>query len=295
MRQSDRVMAMTPSRDLSRLLEIMERLRTPETGCPWDLEQDFRSIAPYTVEEAYEVVDAIERNDFADLKDELGDLLLQVVFHARIAEEQQAFVFADVVEAITTKLIRRHPHVFGSTRDLSPDEVKALWGRIKDEEKADKAAARRAAGQVVDEKKASRLDGVPLALPALSRAVKLQDKAAKVGFDWPDVSHVFDKLVEECGELRAAQAEDDPAGMAEEMGDLLFVMANLARHMKIDPEQALRASNAKFYRRFNYIEEKLQAIGRTPEQSGLAEMDALWNEVRALDKRRDAEDATLAP
>ncbi|MBN9440745.1 nucleoside triphosphate pyrophosphohydrolase, partial [Bosea sp. (in: a-proteobacteria)] len=221
---------MKPDRDIARLIEIMAALRTPGTGCPWDLEQDFASIAPYTIEEAHEVADAIARGDLVDLKDELGDLLLQVAFHARMAEEAGAFAFPDVVEAITGKLIRRHPHVFGDARDLSPAEVKQLWGQIKAQERADKAAARQAAGLPAPAEEQSVLAGIPTTLPALTRAWKLQARASTVGFDWKDARLVLDKIREETDEIAEALEGDDKAAIAEEIGDLLFVVANLARH-----------------------------------------------------------------
>lgn len=275
---------MQPSRDIARLIEIMSALRTPETGCPWDLEQNFASIAPYTVEEAYEVADAIARGDRLDLKDELGDLLLQVVFHARMAEEEGAFAFPDVVEAITAKLIRRHPHVFGEARDLSPAQVKALWHQIKAQEKADKAAARRLAGlpERVEEK--GVLAGVTQALPALTRAWKLQARASTVGFDWNDARLVLDKVREETAEIDEALASGDKAAITEEIGDLLFVVANLARHVDADPEGCLQAANAKFERRFKGIEQKLEAQGRTAGQADLAELEALWQQVKRDEK-----------
>jgi len=277
-----------PSSNIQDLIAIMAALRTPDTGCPWDLVQSFETIAPYTIEEAYEVFDAIERGDMADLRDELGDLLLQVVFHARLAEEQGAFGFGGVVEAITTKMIRRHPHVFGNTRDLTPEQVKGLWGQIKAEEKAEKRAARRLAG-LPEEKDASPLLGDVLqALPALTRAEKLQSKASKVGFDWNDARLVIAKLREETDEIEAAIQQADQANIEEEIGDLLFVVANLARHLKVDPEQALRLANNKFTRRFNYIEKELEKLDKTPAEASLEEMDALWNEVRAADKVKEA-------
>ena len=264
---------MTPSRDISRLLDIMAALRTPGTGCPWDLEQTFATIAPYTVEEAYEIADAIAREDLTDLCDELGDLLLQVVFHAQMARERGAFDFGAVVEAITTKMIRRHPHVFGDARDLTPDEVKALWGQIKAAEKAAKPAAPRGA-----------LAGVPLGMPGLTRALKLQEKAGKVGFDWGDPRAVIAKIREEIDEVEAELDAGREDLAQAELGDVLFAMANLARHLKADPEAALRGTNAKFERRFAYIEAALAARGRAPAQSTLAEMDALWNDVKAKEK-----------
>ncbi len=275
---------MQPSRDIARLIEIMAALRTPGTGCPWDLEQDFASIAPYTIEEAYEVADAIARGDKLDLKDELGDLLLQVVFHARMAEEEGSFAFPDVVEAITSKLIRRHPHVFGDARDLSPAEVKALWHRIKAEEKADKAAAHAAAGLPPKEEDKSVLAGVAHGLPALTRAWKLQARASTVGFDWNDARLVLDKIREETQEIEEALAGGDKAAIHEEIGDLLFVIANLARHVDAEPEGCLAAANAKFERRFKGIEAALEAEGRTAKEASLDEMEALWQAVKKAEK-----------
>jgi len=259
----------------------MAALRTPGSGCPWDLEQDFASIAPYTVEEAYEVADAIVRGDLDDLRDELGDLLLQVVFHARMAQEQGAFDFGGVVEAITTKLIRRHPHVFGTTRDLPPAAVKALWGEIKAAEKAERRARRIAAG-LAPEPQAGVLSGVPEGMPALTRAVKLQAKASTVGFDWNDPRAVIAKMREELGEIEAALDAGDTAGVREEVGDTLFVIANLARHLDVDPEAALAGTNHKFVTRFAHIEARLAAQGRSPAQASLDEMEALWQEAKGL-------------
>ena len=277
---------MKPSRDIARLIEIMAALRTPGTGCPWDLEQNFASIAPYTVEEAYEVADAIARDDKIDLKDELGDLLLQVVFHARMAEEEGVFAFADVVEAITSKLIRRHPHVFGDARDLSPAEVKVLWHRIKAQEKADKAAAHRAAGQPEASEDKGVLAGVPHALPALTRAWKLQAKASTVGFDWNDARLVLDKIREETAEIEEALAVGSKAAIREEIGDLLFVIANLARHVDADPEGCLNAANTKFERRFRGIEDALAAEGRDAKDATLNELEALWQAVKRAEKAK---------
>lgn len=266
------------SGDVARLIEIMATLRTPGSGCPWDLEQDFRSIAPYTIEEAYEVADAAERDDLDDLKDELGDLLLQVVFHARMAQEIDAFAFQDVVAAICDKLLRRHPHVFGDGGQLDAEGVSAQWSEIKAREKAEKGATA----------PASLLEGVPLALPALTRAVKLQQKASKVGFDWDDALHVLGKIREETEEVAVELAQPgvvaSPA-LEEEIGDLLFVVANLARHAKVDPEQALRGANAKFERRFRHIENRLAAAGRSPEQASLDEMEALWVEAKGAERK----------
>ena len=273
---------MKASRDIEQLLAIMAALRTPDTGCPWDVEQSFASIAPFTIEEAYEVVDAIERSDMIDLRDELGDLLLQVVFHARMAEEAGLFGFADVVEAINAKLIRRHPHVFADARDLSAAEVKRLWAQIKAREKEERRAARAAIG--ASDERGGALAGVPLALPALTRAIKLQEKAGKVGFDWNDPLAVLAKLKEETAEVEEALAAGDAEGVRDEIGDLLFVVANLARHAKVDPETALRAANAKFERRFGHIEANLDAQGRSPAQATLAEMDALWDEAKQIER-----------
>ncbi len=274
----------TPSRDIARLLEIMAMLRTPDTGCPWDVAQTFATIAPYTIEEAYEVADAIERGDFDDLKDELGDLLLQVVFHARMAEEANLFAFGDVVHAITSKLVRRHPHVFGDAGKRDADAVNALWDRIKAQEKAERAARRAADPDAVRERPGEALAGVPAALPALTRAFKLQEKAGKVGFDWNDPLAVLAKIREETEEIAAEVAAGDTQAAHAEVGDLLFAVVNLARHLGADPETALRATNAKFERRFGYIEDTLAKGGKTPAQSTLAEMDALWNEAKQRGK-----------
>jgi nucleoside triphosphate diphosphatase len=272
---------MTPSRDISRLLEIMATLRTPGSGCPWDLEQDFASIAPYTIEEAYEVADAVARSDLDDLRDELGDLLLQVVFHARMAEERNAFSFGDVVEAITRKMIRRHPHVFADTDGrLTPADVKGAWNRIKAEEKAERAARRPSA----DGPRKSLLLGVKAGQPALTRAMELQRKASSVGFDWNDPRAVLHKIREEADEIEAALDRGDADELAGETGDLLFALVNLARHVGADPDQALRATNAKFERRFGYIEQELEAQGRPLESASLTEMDALWNEAKRKEK-----------
>jgi nucleoside triphosphate diphosphatase len=275
---------MTPSQDIQRLLEIMAALRLPETGCPWDLEQDFRSIAPYTLEEAYEVADAIERGDLKDLKDELGDLLLQVVFHARIAEEEGAFSFGDVVEGITRKLIRRHPHVFGEARHLAPAQVKTLWDEIKRQEKADRRSASGSSAAVGEEP--GCLSGIPVALPALTRAHKLTAKAAKVGFDWPDASQVIDKIREELEEVAGAMAEGDADRIEDEIGDLIFAVTNLARHLAVDPEGALRRTNAKFERRFGAIESALKRQNRTLDEASLEEMERLWVEAKASERSR---------
>lgn len=266
---------MTPSSNIGRLLDIMAKLRTPASGCAWDLEQTFTTIAPYTIEEAYEVVDAIARNDLVDLKDELGDLLLQVVFHARMAEEQGAFAFGDVVDAVASKMIRRHPHVFGDqVGKLSPAEIKDAWHRIKAEEKAERAA------QNPHETTSALLASVKQGQPALARAMQLQEKASTVGFDWNDPRAVLAKIREEADEIEAALDSNDREQMASEAGDLLFAVVNLARHARIDPELALRGTNAKFERRFGYIERTLEARGRSLSESTLEEMDALWNEAK---------------
>jgi nucleoside triphosphate diphosphatase len=270
-----------PSRDVARLIEIMAALRTPGRGCPWDLEQNFETIAPYTIEEAYEVADAIARGNLADLKDELGDLLLQVVFHSRMAQEQGSFAFDDVVEAITTKLIRRHPHVFAdaqvlaSTHGKTAEAVKGLWERIKSEEKAERGEAA--------EKGA--LAGIPIALPALTRALKLQEKAGRVGFDWNDPRAVLAKIREEADEIEAELDKTDKTKAAAEVGDLLFAVVNLARHQGADPEDILRATNRKFERRFASIEDALAADGKLPKDASLAEMDALWDAAKAAERR----------
>jgi ATP diphosphatase len=259
-----------PDAGLERLVAIMAALRDPQTGCPWDIEQSFATIAPYTLEEAAEVADAIERQAWSELPGELGDLLLQVVYHAQMAQEAGLFGFPDVVRAISDKMVARHPHVFGTdNRDKTPDQQTRDW-------EAQKARERGAAGV---------LDGVALGLPALTRAVKLQSRAARVGFDWPDVGQVVDKVAEEARELVEARDTLGPAELEEEFGDLMFVMANLARHLKIDPEAALRKANSKFTRRFAHIESRLAEQGRKPADSTLAEMDALWNEARAADKQ----------
>jgi nucleoside triphosphate diphosphatase len=279
---------MLPSRDIKGLLDIMAALRTPGTGCPWDLEQNFASIAPYTIEEAYEVTDAIARGDLPDLCDELGDLLLQVVFHARMAEEQGAFAFGDVVEAITRKMIRRHPHVFADQNGvITPEHVEGAWERIKAEEKAERAA-RRPAEESTPAK--SLLSGVKAGQPALSRAMALQRKASSVGFDWNDPREVLRKIREEADEIEAALDHGNADELADETGDLLFVLVNLARHVGVDPDLALRGTNAKFERRFGYVERALAAQGRSLQQASLQEMDALWDEAKS--KERPSKTAT---
>ncbi len=254
-------------RNLETLRAIMKALRTPVTGCPWDLEQTFETIAPYTIEEAYEVADAIASGTRAELCEELGDLLLQSVYHAQMAEEEGAFSFDDVVEAICRKMIRRHPHVFGDDAARSAPLAKGFWEDNKARER-------------VDQPQAGVLATVPIALPGLTRAVKLQSKAAKVGFDWPSVENVYDKIAEEIAEFRAAPTDKKP----EEFGDLLFAMANVARHLGLDPESAIRQTNTKFERRFAYIESRLAEFNRTPADSDLAEMDRLWDEAKTLER-----------
>ena len=258
-----------PRGGLPRLLEIMRRLRDPETGCPWDIEQDFASIAPYTIEEAYEVADAIERQAWDELEGELGDLLLQTVYHTAMGEEAGLFSFASVADLISDKMVARHPHVFGDeSRDKSAAEQTRDWEAVKAAERAEKGAR-------------GVLDDVAVGLPALLRAVKLQKRAARVGFDWPHADQVIDKSAEEARELAEARHHRSRAEIAEEFGDLLFVLANLARHLQVDPEAALRAANAKFTRRFRAVEARLAARGKRPEDSDLAEMDALWDAVKA--------------
>jgi nucleoside triphosphate diphosphatase len=269
---------MKPSSDIGALIDIMAALRTPGTGCPWDLEQNFATIAPYTIEEAYEVADAVARGDLDDLRDELGDLLLQVVFHARMAQEQGAFDFGDVVQAITAKLLRRHPHVFGDARGLKVEAVNELWERIKAQERAEQAEEGKRA-------EAGALAGVPVALPALTRALKLQAKAGKVGFDWNDPRAVLSKIREEADEIEAALDGANGDAVGHEVGDLLFAVVNLARHVKADPESVLRATNQKFERRFASIERALAAQGKSPRESTLAEMDALWDAAKAAERK----------
>ncbi|MFG1398547.1 nucleoside triphosphate pyrophosphohydrolase [Roseixanthobacter pseudopolyaromaticivorans] len=274
---------MQPSRDLARLVEIMAALRTPGTGCPWDLEQDFSTIAPYTIEEAYEVADAIARNDMADLPDELGDLLFQVVFHSRLGQERGLFDLGDVVEAITSKLIRRHPHVFGNVRDLTPQAVKGLWAEIKAQEKAERAQRRAAAGLPAEDG-GRTLDGVPVGLPALTRALKLQEKAGRVGFDWNDALQVLAKIREETDEVSEALEAGGPEAIKDEIGDLLFAVVNLARHAGVDPEAALRGTNEKFSRRFAFVEDRLAETGRAPKQASLDEMEAFWVAAKGVER-----------
>ena len=271
---ASQTLCLDPDGGLPRLIEIMARLRDPDTGCPWDIEQTYASIAPYTIEEAYEVADAIERDDMKELEGELGDLLLQVIYYTQMGREEGLFDFESVTKAIADKMVHRHPHVFGEeTRDKSPEQQTLDWEKIK-------AAEREAKGQT----EAGTLDGIAGNLPALTRAVKLQKRAARVGFDWPHVSHVVDKIAEEAAELVEARDDLTHDAMIEEFGDLMFVMANLARHLKIDPEESLRAANAKFKRRFEGVESKLRDHGKSPEQSDLAEMDSLWNLVKSEEK-----------
>ena len=259
-------------RDIATLLDLMRRLRDPRGGCPWDLEQDFASIAPYTIEEAYEVSAAVEAKDYEALKDELGDLLLQVVFHAQMASERSLFDFDDVARGLAEKMVRRHPHVFGDAKAKTAGDVSEAWDQIKARERA---ARPRKGGYLAD---------VAHALPALSRAVKLQDRAAEVGFDWPSAMNVTDKISEESKELADAAASGSKDKMAEEFGDLLFVLANLARHLKLDPEACLRAANAKFVRRFNAIESALEAQGRNLNDASLEEMEALWQKAKLAER-----------
>ncbi len=283
---------MEPSKDISRLLDIMAALREPETGCPWDVVQTFETIKPYTIEEAYEVADAIERNDPDDLCDELGDLLLQVVFHARIAEEAGLFAFGDVVEAITRKMIRRHPHVFAVSDAATPDAVKLQWDEIKRQEKQERAerhAARASASgkPMPDDPKAGFLGSVQRSFPALTEALKLQEQAAKVGFDWSEAEPILDKIEEEIGELHEALRAGEPDKISDELGDLIFALANIGRHVKTDPEQALRGTNIKFRRRFGYIEKTLEANGETLQAATLERMEELWQEAKAGERQLD--------
>ncbi len=258
---------------IQRLLEIMRRLRNPVTGCPWDIEQDFKTIAPYTIEEAYEVADAIEREAWDELPGELGDLLLNTIYHAQMAEEAGLFDFDTVIQAISDKMIARHPHVFGDERrDKSAAQQVADWEALKARERGAPASA---------------LDGVAGNLPALTRALKLQNRAARVGFDWPETLHVLEKITEESAELAEAHAEKTPEDVEEEFGDLLFVMANLGRHLGVQPEEALRKANAKFTRRFTAVEAALKGKGKAPQDSNLAEMDALWDEVKLGEKNTE--------
>lgn len=263
---------------IDRLLALMAHLRDPKDGCPWDIEQTFATIAPHTIEEAYEVADAIQRNDLGDLRGELGDLLFQVVFHARMAEEAKAFDFNDVVAGLVEKMIHRHPHVFGAAKVADASAQTDAWERLK--------AAERAKARPADqEAPSSALDGVTIGLPALTRAMKLQNRAARIGFDWPALAPVLDKLDEELSELRAEiSVQADQERLADEFGDVLFVLANVARHLKLDPEAALRGANAKFERRFRRIETLLREAGKPSEGASLAELDALWDRAKAEER-----------
>jgi nucleoside triphosphate diphosphatase len=262
----------TPEAELRRLLDVMAALRAPATGCPWDRVQTFDTIAPYTIEEAFEVADAIARRDFAALPDELGDLLFQVVYHAQMAEEEGKFDFADVAAAISEKMVRRHPHVFGEEAARDAATQTHAWEEQKRAERAQRADT-------------GTLAGIPVGLPALTRAEKLAKRAARVGFDWPDAAAVLDKLEEEAAELRAELPDADPARLADEVGDLLFVLANLARKLRLDPEACLRGANDKFSRRFGQVEASLAAEGRTPSEATLPEMEAAWQAVKAAEAR----------
>ncbi len=275
--------------NINRILDVMAALRDPDTGCPWDLQQDFKSIAPYTLEEAYEVTDAIERGDMVGLKDELGDLLLQVVFHARMAEEAGLFAFDDVVDAIADKMIRRHPHVFGDGDADNPDAVRQSWEDIKAAEKAEKAAKTGKAAPPAETlakhpaEAESLMDDIPLALPGLSRAVKIQNRAARIQFDWPDIAPVFDKLDEEIAEIREAMASGSADAMEDELGDLLFVAANIARHLEIDPEAAVRRTNEKFISRFKYLEALAEQSNK--QQLSLDDLEGFWQQAKQAEKR----------
>ena len=271
---------MKPSKDISRLIEIMAALRAPVTGCPWDIEQDFSTIAPYTIEEAYEVADAIARGDIDNLREELGDLLLQVVYHAQMADEQGEFAFGDVVETVTRKMIRRHPHVFGDEEARTAGMAKGMWEKIKAEEKAERRAERIARGLDPEDHGKGFLDSVPVALPALTRALKLQEKAARVGFDWGEAVPILDKIEEEVAELREALASGDTASIKDEFGDMLFAVVNLGRHLKVDSEAALSGTNDKFRKRFHYVERALEASGHSLEAASLEEMEALWQQAK---------------
>jgi ATP diphosphatase len=270
---------MSETREIARLLDIMAALRTPGTGCPWDLAQTSASIAKYTIEEAYEVADAIARNDLDELRDELGDLLLQVVFHSRMAEETGVFAFRDVVKGLADKLVRRHPHVFGNDGASDPAHVEALWKRIKAEERVAKAKRKKGGGQP------GILADVPVGLPALTRAQKLQEKAAEVGFDWNDPQAVIAKIAEEAREIEAELANGNRKAAAVELGDLLFALVNLARHLDFDAEESLRGANAKFEARFSAIERGLRARGKTPDEASLEEMEELWNDAKMAENR----------
>ncbi|QCI97845.1 nucleoside triphosphate pyrophosphohydrolase [Agrobacterium larrymoorei] len=277
---------MEASKDISRLIEIMEALRQPETGCPWDVVQTFETIKPYTIEEAYEVADAIERKDMDDLCEELGDLLLQVVFHSRIAQEMGEFSFGDVVQAVTSKMIRRHPHVFAVSAADTPESVKLQWDQIKAAEKRERAE-RRASRGITEDFKAGFLGSIQRTQPALTEALKLQEQAARVGFDWSAPEPILDKIEEEIGELRQALAEGNPAKVTDELGDLIFALVNIGRHVKTDPENALRGTNTKFRRRFNHIETSLNASGSSLESATLEQMEELWQAAKAIERQLD--------
>ncbi|WP_275790925.1 nucleoside triphosphate pyrophosphohydrolase [Pararhizobium gei] len=275
---------MQPSNDISRLVEIMEALRDPQTGCPWDIVQTFETIKPYTLEEAYEVADAIERNDMDDLCEELGDLLLQVIFHARMAQEAGSFSFGDVVMAITTKMIRRHPHVFARSDADTPQAVKLQWNEIKQAEKAERLLRRAARGLPEDADK-GHLGPVQRSFPALVEALKLQQRAAKVGFDWSSPEPILDKIEEEIAELREALAAKDTAKVADELGDLIFAVVNIGRHVGADPEMALRGTNTKFRRRFGHIETELESSGESLQEATLERMEELWQAAKAIERQ----------
>ncbi|MDQ1198502.1 nucleoside triphosphate pyrophosphohydrolase [Agrobacterium sp. SORGH_AS 787] len=275
---------MEASKDISRLIEIMEALRQPETGCPWDTIQTFETIKPYTIEEAYEVADAIERSDMDDLCEELGDLLLQVVFHSRIAEEMGAFSFGDVIHAVTSKMIRRHPHVFAVSEADTPESVKLQWDQIKAAEKRERLE-RRALRGISEDPKAGFLGSIQRSQPALTEALKLQEQAARVGFDWSAAEPILDKIEEEIGELREALAEGKAESISDELGDLIFAMVNIGRHVKVDAENALRGTNTKFRRRFRHIETSLAASGETLEAASLERMEELWQAAKAIERQ----------
>ncbi|PDT39900.1 MULTISPECIES: nucleoside triphosphate pyrophosphohydrolase [Sinorhizobium] len=275
---------MEPSRDIQRLIDIMAALRDPKTGCPWDIVQTFETIKPYTIEEAYEVADAIERRDMDDLCDELGDLLLQVVYHTQMAEEVGDFSFGDVVEAVTRKMIRRHPHVFARSDADTPEAVKLQWDEIKQAEKADRRARRMRRGLPLEEK-SGHLGSVQRSFPALVEALKLQERAAKVGFDWSEPAPILDKVEEEIGELRQALKDGDRRKIADELGDLIFALVNIGRHIGTDPEMALRGTNTKFRRRFSHIEQELHAGGETLDAASLERMEELWQAAKAIERQ----------
>lgn len=275
---------MEPSRDIERLIEIMAALRQPETGCPWDVVQTFETIKPYTIEEAYEVADAIERNDMDDLCEELGDLLLQVVFHARMAQERGEFDFGNVVEAVTRKMIRRHPHVFARSDAETPEAVKLQWDAIKQAEKRERRE-RRARRGLPEDPLRGHLGSVQRSFPALVEALKLQERAAKVGFDWSEPAPILDKIEEEVGELREALRNDDRRAVADELGDLIFALVNIGRHVGADPEMALRGTNTKFRNRFSHIEDSLAANGESLEAATLERMEALWQAAKRIERQ----------